>query len=64
MSGAMAQMLPRLASIGARCTGAGLSAAALSRGLGAASSRAFASEADLKKTPLHDLHVEHGGDRP
>ena len=27
----------------------------------ALSSRAFASNADLKKTPLYDFHVEHGG---
>ena len=27
----------------------------------ALSSRAFASDADLKKTPLYDFHVEHGG---
>ena len=24
--------------------------------------RAFASDADLKKTPLYDFHVEHGGE--
>ena len=26
------------------------------------SSRGFASDADLKKTPLYDFHVEHGGE--
>lgn len=25
--------------------------------------RRFASDADLKKTPLYDFHVEHGGER-
>ena len=57
MSATLAQWLPRLAGAGAR-----LSGAAFSRGLGAAAGRSFASAADLKKTPLHDLHVEHGGD--
>ena len=26
--------------------------------------RCFASDADLKKTPLYDFHVEHGGGDP
>ena len=26
--------------------------------------RCFASDADLKKTPLYDFHVEHGGTTP
>ena len=29
----------------------------------ALSSRGFASDADLKKTPLYDFHVEHGGNK-
>lgn len=58
----MMQLLPRLAAVGARCTGAGLAASTFGRGLGATVGRSFASEADLLKTPLYDLHVEHGGD--
>ena len=30
----------------------------------APTSRGFASDADLKKTPLYDFHVEHGGKSP
>lgn len=62
MSRALLRLLPRLASSSA-VAGPDLLAAqsVLGRGRGAAAGRCFASDADLLKTPLYDLHVEHGG---
>ncbi len=62
MSRALLRLLPRLASSSA-VAGPELLAAqsVLGRGRGAAAGRCFASDADLMKTPLYDLHVEHGG---
>lgn len=63
MSRGLLRLLPRLASAGA-VAGGDLSGAVsvFGRGVGAAVGRSFTSDADLLKTPLHDLHVEQGGE--
>jgi aminomethyltransferase len=58
----LVKLLPRLASAGAVAGGdLGAAASVTGRALGAVAARSFASDADLLKTPLYDLHVEQGG---
>ena len=57
------KLVPRLASAGAVAGGdLGAAASVNGRALGAVAARSFASDADLLKTPLYDLHVEQGGE--
>ena len=62
MHRALVRLLPRLQSAGAVAQPDlhGFSSV-LGRSVGAAAGRTFASDADLLKTPLYDLHVEHSG---
>jgi hypothetical protein len=58
----LVKLLPRLASAGAVAGGDLAAASGSGRALGAVAARSFASDADLLKTPLYDLHVEQGGE--
>ena len=56
------QLLPRLDKVGSIWLQQNLGAACVGQfALNTSGRRGFADDASLKKTPLHDFHVENGG---